>query len=167
MFALAGAFAAAAAGIAATAGTAAATGVITGIVSNLATGDLLAGARVQIEGVAGETSSERGGSFSLPASAGSQTLVVSFSGLETVRRPVVVPAGGEVAVEIGLTSVYSDPRLIVDFKAQYRLSRRLEVYLDVLNLTNEFNVTFVREGGLKYNAQKQGTLYATGVKLTY
>jgi hypothetical protein len=25
----------------------------------------------------------------------------------------------------------------------------------------------VREGGLKYNAQKQGTLYATGVKLTY
>ncbi|MEY4005676.1 MAG: hypothetical protein RLZZ221_1772 [Verrucomicrobiota bacterium] len=31
----------------------------------------------------------------------------------------------------------------------------------------EFAQTFVREGGLKYNAQKQGTLYATGVKLTY
>lgn len=67
----------------------------------------------------------------------------------------------------GTTSVYSDPRLMVDFKAQLRLSRRVEIYLDVLNLTNEFNVTFVREGGLKYNAQKQGTLYATGVKLTY
>ncbi|MSU49826.1 MAG: TonB-dependent receptor [Opitutus sp.] len=67
----------------------------------------------------------------------------------------------------GSTSVYSDPRLIVDFKAQYRINRRVEIYLDVLNLTNEFNQTFVREGGLKYNAQKQGTLYATGVKLTY
>lgn len=67
----------------------------------------------------------------------------------------------------GITSVYSDPRLIVDFKAQYRVNRRVEVYLDVLNLTNEFNQTFVREGGLKYNSQKQGTLYATGVKLTY
>lgn len=67
----------------------------------------------------------------------------------------------------GITSVYSDPRLIVDFKAQYRVNRRIEVYLDVLNLTNEFNQTFVREGGLKYNSQKQGTLYATGVKLTY
>lgn len=67
----------------------------------------------------------------------------------------------------GLTSIYSDPRLLIDFKAQYRISRRIELYLDVMNLTNEFNQTFVREGGLKYNSQKQGTLYATGVKLTY
>jgi iron complex outermembrane receptor protein len=66
----------------------------------------------------------------------------------------------------GASSVYNDPRLIVDFKAQYRVNRRLGVYLDVMNLTNEFNQTFVREGGLKYNAQKQGTLCATGVKLT-
>ena len=67
----------------------------------------------------------------------------------------------------GNASVYSDPRLIVDFKAQYRINRRCEVYLDILNLTNEFNQTFVRDGGLKYNSQKQGTLYATGLKLTY
>ena len=33
-------------------------------------------------------------------------------------------------------------------------------------LTNEFNQTFVREGGLKSTSQKQGTLYAPGVKLT-
>ena len=67
----------------------------------------------------------------------------------------------------GLTSVYRDPRRLIDCKAPYRVSRRLELYLDVMNLTNEFNQTFVREGGLKYNAQKQGTLYAMGVKLTY
>ena len=64
-------------------------------------------------------------------------------------------------------AVYSDPRLIVDFKGQYRINRRAELYLEVMNLTNEFAQTFVREGGLKYNAQKQGTLYAAGVKLTY
>jgi hypothetical protein len=45
--------------------------------------------------------------------------------------------------------------------------RRAELYLEVMNLTDEFNQTFVREGGLKYNSQKQGTLYATGVKLTF
>jgi outer membrane receptor protein involved in Fe transport len=67
----------------------------------------------------------------------------------------------------GTSAVYSDPRLIVDFKGQYRINRRTEVYLEVMNLTNEFAQTFVREGGLKYNAQRQGTLYATGVKISY
>ena len=67
----------------------------------------------------------------------------------------------------GNAAVYSDPRLIVDLKGQYRINRRAELYLEVMNLTNEFAQTFVREGGLKYNAQKQGTLYAMGVKLTY
>jgi hypothetical protein len=37
----------------------------------------------------------------------------------------------------------------------------------VIRADGEFAQTFVREGGLKYNAQRQGTLYATGVKLTY
>ena len=63
--------------------------------------------------------------------------------------------------------MYSDPRLFLDLKAQYRVHRRAELYLEVMNLTDEFNQTFVREGGLKYNSQKQGTLYATGVKLTF
>ena len=66
----------------------------------------------------------------------------------------------------GSAAVFSDPRLIVDFKAQFRVNRRLELYLEAMNLTNEFNQTFVRDGGLKYNAQKQGTLYATGLKLS-
>jgi outer membrane receptor protein involved in Fe transport len=67
----------------------------------------------------------------------------------------------------GTAAVYSDPRLFLDLKAQYRVHRRAELYLEVMNLTDEFNQTFVREGGLKYNSQKQGTLYATGVKLTF
>ncbi|MBI5689700.1 MAG: carboxypeptidase-like regulatory domain-containing protein [Verrucomicrobia bacterium] len=85
-------------------GIASAGGVISGTISNQATGDLLAGARIQLEGTTLETTSERGGAFSLAAPTGPQTLVVSFSGLETARRGVVVPAGGEVAVDIVLTS---------------------------------------------------------------
>ncbi len=67
----------------------------------------------------------------------------------------------------GNAAVYSDPRLFLDLKAQYRLNRRTELYLEAMNLTDEFNQTFVREGGLKYNSQKQGTLYATGLKVTF
>ena len=51
----------------------------------------------------------------------------------------------------GTAAVYSDPRLMLDFKGQYRLSRRAELYFEAMNLTNEFAQTFVREGGLKYN----------------
>jgi hypothetical protein len=79
-----------------------ASGTITGIVSNAATGDLLAGARVQVNGTAGETTSERGGGFTLSAPAGAQTLIVSFSGLETNRLAVTVPAGGTATVEAKL-----------------------------------------------------------------
>jgi hypothetical protein len=71
-------------------------GLITGVVVNLATMDLLAGARIQVEGLPGETSSERGGVFTFPAPAGPRTLIISFAGLETKRVAVLVPAGGEV-----------------------------------------------------------------------
>ena len=86
------------------AAAAAPSGVITGVVLNLATNDLLAGARLQVEGTPGETSSERGGSFTLAAPAGPRTLIISFAGLETKRVAVLVPAGGEVAVEVSLTA---------------------------------------------------------------
>lgn len=79
-------------------------GLITGVVVNLATMDLLAGARIQVEGLPGETSSERGGVFTFPAPAGPRTLIISFAGLETKRVAVLVPAGGEVKTEVGLTA---------------------------------------------------------------
>ena len=48
---------------------AAAPGRIVGTVVNQDTGDLLAGARIQLEGSAAETESERDGTFVLPAPA--------------------------------------------------------------------------------------------------
>ena len=84
--------------------SAAAAGVITGVVSNQATGDLLAGARVRVEGAAAETESERDGSFTLPAPGGMVTLVVSYAGLETARRMVEVPPGAPARADFALTS---------------------------------------------------------------
>lgn len=67
----------------------------------------------------------------------------------------------------GATSVYADPRTLVDLKTQYRISSRYEVYFDVLNMTNEFTRTQVLEGGLKYDSLRSGVIYRTGVKLSF
>ena len=60
--------------------------------------------RVRVEGAAAETESERDGSFTLPAPAGTVTLVVSYAGLETARRTVEVPPGAPARAEFALTS---------------------------------------------------------------
>lgn len=83
---------------------AAQTGTITGVVSNLATGELLPGATLAIEGTAITGVTERGGTFSLSAPAGPQTLVVSFSGLDPARLAVVVTAGQTAVRDVQLTS---------------------------------------------------------------
>src|SRR5262245_52040187 len=69
------------------------TGTVSGVVSNQATGDLLPGALITVEGTGVTAIAERGGGFSLTVPEGTQTLVVSFSGLDTARVPVTVTAG--------------------------------------------------------------------------
>src|SRR5687768_11082580 len=60
-------------------------GTVTGTVSNQATGDLLPGALITVEGTGITTTTERGGSYSLTVPEGSQTLIVGFSGLDSAR----------------------------------------------------------------------------------
>lgn len=79
-------------------------GMVTGIVSNEATGDLLPGAVVQIEGAAISTVAERGGTYRLSLPPGTYTLLVSYAGLDTVRLPITVSAGSEVTKDVPLTS---------------------------------------------------------------
>jgi len=79
-------------------------GTITGVVSNQATGDLLPGAMLQIEGAGASAVSERGGTFSISAPAGPQTLVVSYAGLDTLRLPVTVTSGQSTNYDVKLTS---------------------------------------------------------------
>ena len=93
---------------------AAPSGRIAGTVTNQATGDLLAGARVQLEGLVTEAESDRDGAFAVAAPAGPVVVVISFAGLETLRRPVVVPVGAEVRVDATLTAaVYQLERVTV------------------------------------------------------
>ncbi|MCX6954130.1 MAG: TonB-dependent receptor [Verrucomicrobia bacterium] len=79
-------------------------GTITGVVSNQATGDLLTGAMLQIEGAGNAAVAERGGTFTLSAPAGLQTIVVSYAGLDTARVPVTVVAGQSVTRDVQLTA---------------------------------------------------------------
>jgi TonB-dependent receptor len=80
------------------------TGTVTGTVSNQATGDLLPGALVTVEGTSLSTVAERGGTFRLAVPEGSQTLVVTFSGLDAARVPVTVAAGQTAVRDIAMTS---------------------------------------------------------------
>lgn len=79
-------------------------GAVTGVVSNQATGALLPGAVVAVEGSAVSATTERGGSFNLSLPAGTHTLLVNFSGLDPARIPVTVAAGQTINRNIELTS---------------------------------------------------------------
>jgi TonB-dependent receptor len=81
-----------------------ATGVVAGQVFNQTTGKLLEGATIKAEGTSHFTASERGGEFSLSLPSGRYTLVVDYTGLNTVRIPVVVSAGETITQRIALTS---------------------------------------------------------------
>lgn len=80
------------------------TGTVTGVVSNQATRDLLAGAIITVEGSAANAVAERGGAYSLSLPEGSHTLLVSFTGLDTQRIPVVVMAGQTATKDVQLTT---------------------------------------------------------------
>ncbi len=77
---------------------------IVGRVSNQATKDLLPGAIVQIEGTSVSTTSDRGGMFRIEVPAGTRTLIVSFTGLDTARIPVEATAGATITQDVLLTS---------------------------------------------------------------
>ncbi|MBI5692576.1 MAG: TonB-dependent receptor [Verrucomicrobia bacterium] len=79
-------------------------GTVSGTVLNQATGELLPGAAVEIEGTGITGVTERGGTFSLEVPAGPRTLVVNYSGLDTVRMPVLVTAGQVTTREIAMSA---------------------------------------------------------------
>ena len=81
------------------------TGTISGRVIDQATGDPLENARVILAGTAILTNTERGGQFTLPAvPAGDYVLVVSYTGFDSVSRPVQANGGRQTAVKIEMSS---------------------------------------------------------------
>jgi TonB-dependent receptor len=63
----------------------------------------------------------------------------------------------------GASSTYADPRFILDFKGQYRISQRYELFFEAMNLTNEFVRTFVLENDIKANSLRKGIFVTAGV----
>ena len=94
---------------------AAAQGSLTGQVSNAATKDYLEGAIVEVAGANLSTVTDREGRYLLNnVPVGGATLVVSFSGLDAQRIPVVVASGQRLVRDVALTSeIYKLDRFVV------------------------------------------------------
>lgn len=84
---------------------AAAPGAISGAVSNAATRNLLPGARVELPALGREVLADDTGRYELPGvPAGRYELLVSYIGLDVVRRAVEVGAGQRVTQDFELTT---------------------------------------------------------------
>lgn len=84
---------------------AAETGSITGTVSNIATGKLLEGAKVDVPQLGLTTLADQSGRFVLSGlPAGAHEIVVSYLGLDTVRSPVSLAPGERAVRDFPLTT---------------------------------------------------------------
>ena len=63
-------------------------------------------------------------------------------------------------------ATYTDPRFILDFKGQYRINRRYEVFFEAMNLTNEFVTTTVMSNGMKAFTLRKGIFVTAGMKIS-
>lgn len=70
--------------------------LLTGQVSNAATGAFLEGAEVSVDGTGRSVVTDREGRYELPLPPGAATLVVRYTGLEPEKVAVQVPAGARV-----------------------------------------------------------------------
>lgn len=60
--------------------------------------------------------------------------------------------------------VYNEERLMYDVKIQYSINRRFDVFLDIVNLTDESPRTDVSLNGLKFFSTNQGIGFVAGVR---
>ena len=81
------------------------TGIVSGSVSNAATHNLLEGASVTLPGLRLSTLTDSAGQFTLPGvPVGSHEVSISYIGLDTVQKTVVVTAGRRVVQDFDLTA---------------------------------------------------------------
>ncbi len=91
-----------------------ATGVVTGRVTNEATGDVLPNVVVAVEGSAARVTTDLNGAFRLTLPPGAPQLVVSYPGLDEQRITLSVTAGQTVVRDVALNSAaYKLERYVV------------------------------------------------------
>lgn len=90
------------------------TGVVTGRVTNEATGDVLPNVAVAVEGSGIRASTDLNGAFRLVLPPGSSRLVVSYPGLDEQRIAIAVTAGQTAVRDVALNSAsYKMERYVV------------------------------------------------------
>ena len=90
---------------------------------------------------------------------------LSYSGHGLDARLLANYQGAYYRGGAGVTTLWGNSQLMLDLKAQYRITRRYQVYFEASNLLDENVSTYVQEGGLPLYAQKQGTLFAAGINV--
>lgn len=91
-----------------------ATGVVTGRVTNEATGDVLPNVVVAVEGSGARVTTDLNGAFRLTLPPGSSQLVVSYPGLDDQRITLSVTAGQTIVRDVSLNSAaYKLERFVV------------------------------------------------------
>ena len=90
------------------------TGIVSGRITNLATGDVLTRVAITVEGTGLSTTSDLDGSYRLVLPAGPRKLVVSYPGLDDQTIALDVAAGQRLVRDIGLNSrVYKGEKYVV------------------------------------------------------
>lgn len=114
------------------------TGRIVGTVTEATNGRAVAGAQVVVEGTGiGAVSGQRG-TYSLPnVPTGSQTVVFTILGFETVREPVDVGSGATATVDVALPAGYVEMGAITVIGASRRPTRIVEAPAAVSVVTPE------------------------------
>jgi TonB-dependent receptor len=88
-------------------------GTLEGTVINEATGELLAGATVQVEGTSQRTVTSRGGSFTLSLPPGTHTVLISYAGLDTARATIEMQGETKYQRFLLNSEVYSMEKFVV------------------------------------------------------
>src|SRR5688572_17519937 len=89
-------------------------GTISGRVVNKATGQYLRNAYVEVVGTDKYATTGDGGAFTIrDVPAGSVTIAVTYTGLDRIEQPIVVPEEGAVSQDFELTSGIYDEDTVV------------------------------------------------------
>lgn len=89
------------------ANAAVADGILTSVVSNAATANLLEGAKVDLPGLDRSTLTDHTGRFQISVPAGAHAVVVAYIGLDPARGEVTITAGQRVIRDFNLsTGIY-------------------------------------------------------------
>ena len=110
-------------------------GTVTGVVSDLETGETLPGANVVIQGTTTGTVTDFDGNYTLNVPAGEVTLVASFLGYENVIRTVVVGSDATVIQNFQLGAELA--RLEEFVLIGYGVQKRSDMTGSVVNVTSE------------------------------